>query len=101
MTMSHSYFSFSAFETRSLPSFTRSYPRHFTFFVAHPIRSIQFLIFFVDLLLFHFEFRAEANGHEAVRTSPLHFDSMNVVVALGLPESHSRDVAGLRRVVGV
>src|SRR6266496_6823466 len=30
-----------AFETRSLPALTRSYPRHFTFHVAHPIRSIQ------------------------------------------------------------
>jgi hypothetical protein len=25
------------FETRSLPALTRSYPRHFTFYVAHPI----------------------------------------------------------------
>ena len=29
------------FETRSLPALSRSYPRHFTFYVAHPIRSIQ------------------------------------------------------------
>jgi hypothetical protein len=29
------------FETRSLPALTRSYPRHFTFYVAHPIRSIE------------------------------------------------------------
>jgi hypothetical protein len=28
------------FETRWLPALTRSYPRHFTFYVAHPIRSI-------------------------------------------------------------
>jgi len=28
-------------ETRSLPALTRSYPRHFTFHVAHPIRSIE------------------------------------------------------------
>ena len=28
-------------ETRSLPALSRSYPRHFTFYVAHPIRSIQ------------------------------------------------------------
>jgi len=27
-------------ETRSLPALTHSYPRHFTFYVAHPIRSI-------------------------------------------------------------
>src|SRR5437762_8746578 len=27
------------FETRSLPALSRSYPRHFTFYVAHPIRS--------------------------------------------------------------
>jgi hypothetical protein len=33
--------SFSAFETRSLPALTHSYPRHFTFYVAHPNRSIQ------------------------------------------------------------
>jgi hypothetical protein len=32
---------FSAFETRSLPALTHSYPCHFTFYVAHPIRSIQ------------------------------------------------------------
>jgi hypothetical protein len=31
----------SAFETRSLPTLTRSYPRRFTFYVAHPIRSIH------------------------------------------------------------
>ena len=29
------------FETRSLPALSRSYPRHFTFRVAHPIRSIR------------------------------------------------------------
>jgi hypothetical protein len=29
------------FETRSRPALTRSYPRHFTFYVAHPTRSIQ------------------------------------------------------------
>src|SRR6266446_10805258 len=29
------------FETRSLPALSRSYPRHFTFHVAHPVRSIQ------------------------------------------------------------
>ena len=28
-------------ETRSLPALTRSYPRHFAFHVAHPIRSID------------------------------------------------------------
>src|SRR3954454_21948167 len=27
-------------ETRSLPALTHSYPRRFTFYVAHPIRSI-------------------------------------------------------------
>jgi hypothetical protein len=31
-------------ETRSLPTLTRSYPRHFTFYVAHPIRSIPPLL---------------------------------------------------------
>jgi len=36
-----SAFQFSAFETRSLPALSRSYPRHFTFYVAHRIRSIQ------------------------------------------------------------
>ena len=30
-----------SFETRSFPTLTRSYPRRFTFYVAHPIRSIQ------------------------------------------------------------
>jgi hypothetical protein len=29
-------------ETRSQPTLTRSYPRRFTFYVAHPTRSIQF-----------------------------------------------------------
>jgi hypothetical protein len=29
------------FETRSLPTLTRSYPRHFTFYVARPTRSIH------------------------------------------------------------
>jgi hypothetical protein len=29
------------FETRSLPALTCSYPRHFTFYVAHPTRSIR------------------------------------------------------------
>jgi len=28
-------------ETRSLPTLTRSYPRHFTFYVADPISSIR------------------------------------------------------------
>jgi hypothetical protein len=27
-------------ETRSLPAFARSYPRRFTFYLAHPIRLI-------------------------------------------------------------
>ena len=31
----------SAIETHSLPTFTRSYPRHFTFYVARPTRSIR------------------------------------------------------------
>jgi hypothetical protein len=32
-------------KTRSLPVLARSYPRHFTFYLAHPIRSIPgFLI---------------------------------------------------------
>jgi len=31
----------SAFETRSLPTLTRSYPRRFAFYVARPARSIQ------------------------------------------------------------
>jgi hypothetical protein len=30
-------------ETHSLPTLTRSYPRRFTFYVADPISSIQFL----------------------------------------------------------
>src|SRR3954451_9865228 len=30
-------FQVSAFETHSLPKLTRSYPRRFTFYVAHPI----------------------------------------------------------------
>jgi hypothetical protein len=30
----------SEIETRSLPAFTRPYPRHFTFCVTDPIRSI-------------------------------------------------------------
>src|SRR6266481_10112077 len=34
----------SAFETRSLPTLTRSYPRRFAFYVARPARSIQFCI---------------------------------------------------------
>lgn len=29
------------FETRSLPTLPRSYPRHFAFYVALPTRSIQ------------------------------------------------------------
>src|SRR5207237_2816166 len=33
-------------ETRSLPAFARSYPRRFTFYLAHPIRSV--LAFRVD-----------------------------------------------------
>ena len=32
------------FETRSLPALSRSYPRHFTFHVAHPIHSIDSLV---------------------------------------------------------
>jgi prepilin-type N-terminal cleavage/methylation domain-containing protein len=34
-------FSLSVFETPSLPTLRRCYPRSFTFYVAHPIRSIQ------------------------------------------------------------
>ena len=30
-----------SFETRLLPTLTRSYPCRFTFYVAHPIRSIH------------------------------------------------------------
>ena len=32
------------FETRSLPALSRSYPRHFTFHVAHPVRSIRRIV---------------------------------------------------------
>jgi hypothetical protein len=39
----------SGFETPSLPTLSRSYPRHFTFYVAHPIRSIQFFRVSSDL----------------------------------------------------
>src|SRR6266705_4666936 len=31
-------------ETRSLPEFARRYPRDFTFYVAHPVRSILFIL---------------------------------------------------------
>src|SRR5205823_1678171 len=41
LSTSSSAFQLFSFETRSLPSLTRSYPRRFTFYVAHPIRSIQ------------------------------------------------------------
>ena len=45
-------FQISDFETRSLPALSRSYPRHFAFYVAHPIRSIQrFSISIVSLFL--------------------------------------------------
>jgi hypothetical protein len=30
-----------SFETRSLPTLTHCFPRNFTFYVAHPIRSIR------------------------------------------------------------
>jgi hypothetical protein len=40
-----SVFQLSAFETRSLPALTRSYPRRFAFYVALPIRSIQYFSF--------------------------------------------------------
>ena len=29
------------FETRSLPTLTHCFPRNFTFYVAHPMRSIR------------------------------------------------------------
>jgi hypothetical protein len=45
LNRSTSSFSFSAFETRSLPALTRSYPRRFTFYVTHPDRSIQLSAF--------------------------------------------------------
>jgi hypothetical protein len=35
----------SAFETRSAPALARYCPRSFAFYVAHPIRSIQFSAF--------------------------------------------------------
>src|SRR5437870_10341527 len=45
-------FLISDFETRSLPALPRSYPRHFAFYVAHPIRCIQrFSISIVSLFL--------------------------------------------------
>src|SRR5437870_12945163 len=45
-------FQISDFETRSLPALPRSYPRHFAFYVAHPIRCIQrFSISIVSLFL--------------------------------------------------
>ena len=37
-------FQISDFETRSLPALPRSYPRHFAFYVAHPVRSILFIL---------------------------------------------------------
>jgi hypothetical protein len=36
----HGYKSFPDLKTRSLPALARSYARHFTFYLAHPIRSI-------------------------------------------------------------
>ena len=35
-----------SFETRSLPTLTRPYPRRFTFYVARPTRSIPLFSFF-------------------------------------------------------
>jgi hypothetical protein len=39
--------SVSAFETHSLPTLARCFPRSFTFYVAHPIRSIQLFSVFL------------------------------------------------------
>src|SRR5437868_8570240 len=44
-------FQLSAFETRLLPTCARSYPRHFTFYVAHPTRSIQSFSFYSSFFL--------------------------------------------------
>jgi hypothetical protein len=59
-------FSVSAFETRSLPVLTRSYPRRFTFYVAHPIRSIQRFSLFVCLgpweQIFYGEFEGQRSA---------------------------------------
>ena len=41
----------STIETRSLPTLARCYPRSFTFYVAHPVRSIQTLLTSSFLLL--------------------------------------------------
>jgi hypothetical protein len=38
-------------ETRSLPTLTHCFPRNFTFYVAHPIRSIREQAFNVQRLL--------------------------------------------------
>jgi hypothetical protein len=46
-------FSYFLFETRSLPALTRSYPRHFTFYVARPAPlHSSFLLFPSHFFLF-------------------------------------------------
>jgi len=36
-------------KTRSLPALARSYPRHFTFYLAHPIRTVPGFLIDFDL----------------------------------------------------
>jgi hypothetical protein len=38
-------------ETRSLPTLTHCFPRNFTFYVAHPIRSIDVILLYCNIAL--------------------------------------------------
>jgi hypothetical protein len=53
-------------ETRSLPALTHSYPRRFTFYVAHPIRSILPSTFRLLSFLVRLRFRANDDTRDAV-----------------------------------
>jgi len=69
-------FQISDFETRSLPALPRSYPRHFTFYVAHPIRSIQrFSISIVSLFLGALAFAqtSASDDNESIKKTALDY----------------------------
>jgi hypothetical protein len=53
-------------ETRSLPALTHSYPRRFTFYVAHPIRSILPSTFRLLSFLVRFDSAANDDMRDAV-----------------------------------
>jgi RimJ/RimL family protein N-acetyltransferase len=84
------------FETRSLPTLTRCYPRSFTFYVAHPIAPFGFRASNFEIYAAAFQIpmktRIQLRNVEA-NDLPLFFEHQRDPIAVAMVAFHSRDRA--------